>query len=254
LSLRNVSTPDLEQLRVLVASGSIECPLTLVTLRAHGLTARSDDLFAALPFQTRDAMLAALDLALDERACAERVILELVWSGPQTTAPQTRDTAIVLAELFERARRRIMVAGYVFTHGTSILRPLHQALTRGASARMFLDIPGEASSVDGIPDFAARAVRDFVGRNWPFGPPYPAFFYDPRTATPGLNALLHAKCAVVDGRYALVTSANFTNAAQTRHVEVGVLIDDEAFALRLEGHFNALVAQQTFVEARFGNE
>jgi phosphatidylserine/phosphatidylglycerophosphate/cardiolipin synthase-like enzyme len=52
---------------------------------------------------------------------------------------------------------------------------------------------------------------------------------------------LHAKCVVVDERWSLVTSANFTNRAQTRNIELGVLIDDEPFAQKITGQWRALV-------------
>jgi phosphatidylserine/phosphatidylglycerophosphate/cardiolipin synthase-like enzyme len=44
----------------------------------------------------------------------------------------------------------------------------------------------------------------------------------------------------VDKRVAFVTSANFTEAAQTRNIEVGALIRCERFAARLAEHFDAL--------------
>lgn len=50
-------------------------------------------------------------------------------------------------------------------------------------------------------------------------------------------ASLHAKCVVVDERWVLVTSANFTDRGQTRNVEVGVLLDDAGFAGVLEAQF-----------------
>jgi phosphatidylserine/phosphatidylglycerophosphate/cardiolipin synthase-like enzyme len=243
MSLGGVSTADLRQLRDAVALGAINCPLTDASLRAHGFGAFVHPLRSALPFEQREVVVHVLDLLIDERVQAERPPLELVWTGPDTSAPQTRDTAVVLEDLFTRATKRVMVAGYVFRQGASILAPLHAALVRGVEARMFLDLDGQATSEAGIPEFAAKCVRDFIHYNWPFGPPFPDFFYDPRTARPGPEILLHAKCAVVDGRFALVTSANFTSWGQTRHIEVGVLIDDVHFAARLEGHFNALVAQ-----------
>ena len=71
----------------------------------------------------------------------------------------------------------------------------------------------------------------------------PALYYDPRSLD--LEAVkrssLHAKCIVVDRRVAFVTSANFTEAAQTRNIEVGALIRCEQFAGRLVGHFERLV-------------
>jgi phosphatidylserine/phosphatidylglycerophosphate/cardiolipin synthase-like enzyme len=44
----------------------------------------------------------------------------------------------------------------------------------------------------------------------------------------------------VDRRVAFVTSANFTEAAQTRNIEAGALVRDDGFARRLAEHFEAL--------------
>jgi len=53
----------------------------------------------------------------------------------------------------------------------------------------------------------------------------------------GIFASLHAKCVVVDGRHALVTSANSTDRGQTRNLEVGILVEDPSFATTLEAQF-----------------
>lgn len=45
---------------------------------------------------------------------------------------------------------------------------------------------------------------------------------------------------MVDGEYAFVSSANFTEAAQARNIEAGVLIRSKSFAQRLARHFEAL--------------
>ncbi len=87
-------------------------------------------------------------------------------------------------------------------------------------------------------------VREYVSKvfteNWPFGQPYPAVHYDPRTVSPGSTASLHAKCIVVDARHTLITSANFTGRGQTRNVELGVLLDDPDFGARVVGQWRAL--------------
>jgi phosphatidylserine/phosphatidylglycerophosphate/cardiolipin synthase-like enzyme len=51
---------------------------------------------------------------------------------------------------------------------------------------------------------------------------------------------LHAKCVVVDERWAFVTSANFTEAAQERNIEAGVLLDHPKLAEALVARFQAL--------------
>ena len=44
-----------------------------------------------------------------------------------------------------------------------------------------------------------------------------------------------------DGRWALLTSANFTEAAQERNIEAGVLLDDRRFAEQVRRQFEGMV-------------
>src|SRR5262249_29206937 len=83
----------------------------------------------------------------------------------------------------------------------------------------------------------------FVDQDWPDGYPPPEIFFDPRSlsADRATRSSLHAKCVVVDRRTALVTSANFTKAAQERNIETGVVVRSPRFATRLADHFESLV-------------
>lgn len=256
MSLSTVSTEDLRRLRDLVVSRVVLSPLTEIALSANGLGSVTNRLLSALAFDSTRDLVRSLELVLDERARLQRAPIELVWTGPDTTAPETRDTAVVLGELFRRAQRRVLLAGYLFySQGGTILRPLHEALVRGVEARLFMHIkPPAPDSQQSISDeYVAGRLREFIHWNWPFGAPYPAFFYDPRTIQSDPETLLHAKCAVADGRLALVTSANFTTHGQHRHIEVGALIDDEVFASRLERQFNGLVSEGLLREIRISD-
>jgi phosphatidylserine/phosphatidylglycerophosphate/cardiolipin synthase-like enzyme len=86
-----------------------------------------------------------------------------------------------------------------------------------------------------------RFTHRFRTRDWP-GKPLPELYYDPRSLERGAikRSSLHAKCVVVDRRVAFVTSANFTEVAQTRNIEVGALIHMARFPARLAEHFEAL--------------
>jgi phosphatidylserine/phosphatidylglycerophosphate/cardiolipin synthase-like enzyme len=46
-----------------------------------------------------------------------------------------------------------------------------------------------------------------------------------------------------DDARALVTSANFTSRAQSRSVEVGILLEDAAFAAELAEHWRRLLSE-----------
>lgn len=68
-------------------------------------------------------------------------------------------------------------------------------------------------------------------------------FHDPRSLLTGSagRAVLHAKCVIIDGRRSFATSANFTEAAQERNFELGVLAEDELLARSIESQFEALI-------------
>jgi hypothetical protein len=170
----------------------------------------------------RDALLAVLRAIVAERSGRPVPRLDLVWTGPEASVSPARDTAVVVRELFDRAERSVLVAGFSFDHGRDLLEPLHRAMRdRQVDARIYLHI----EDVGG----AAR----FLHQNWPFGPPHPRLYHDPRTIGDPPLANLHAKCMVVDAHFSFVSSANFTDRGHTRSIEVGVLIDDPAFATHL---------------------
>ena len=87
----------------------------------------------------------------------------------------------------------------------------------GVDARFFVHVPqverGEA--VDG---YLEKHLGGFLAECWPFGEPRPRLYYDKRALSPGPPySSLHAKCVVVDGARAFVSSANFTQRAQERN-------------------------------------
>ncbi|MDP3569470.1 MAG: DISARM system phospholipase D-like protein DrmC [Archangium sp.] len=155
---------------------------------------------------------------------------ELVWTGPETKQSGARDTAVVLSDLFSSAQQSVLIAGFVFDHGATVLSALHQAMQRGVNCRLFAD---------------GDAARHFRRDNWPFGPPFPEVFRFVPAA--GVFASLHAKCVVVDHHLVFVTSANFTDRGQNRNIEVGVLLHDENLAAVVEGQFSSA---RCFVEER----
>lgn len=57
-------------------------------------------------------------------------------------------------------------------------------------------------------------------------------FYDPRALElEGPTGILHTKAVVVDDEVVFVTSANFTEAAPERNIEMGLLVHDPAVAV-----------------------
>ena len=136
-----------------------------------------------------------------------------------------------------------------FDHGTEILEPLHVAMTkRRTSVDIYLDVATARRDVIDLDAYVQNEVSRFLSTQWPWTPK-PSVFVDPRTAAPataGHHASMHAKCIVVDERWSLVGSANFTNRGQTRNIEVGALIDDVGFARAIVSQFRAATAEGVF--------
>jgi phosphatidylserine/phosphatidylglycerophosphate/cardiolipin synthase-like enzyme len=86
-----------------------------------------------------------------------------------------------------------------------------------------------------------RFADHFWKADWP-GSLHPSVFYDPRALDlEGPGGVLHAKAVVADDEVVFVTSANLTEAALDRNIELGVLIRDRAFALTIGGYFRSLI-------------
>ncbi|MFZ1131947.1 MAG: phospholipase D-like domain-containing protein [Terriglobales bacterium] len=88
-------------------------------------------------------------------------------------------------------------------------------------------------------------MRKFADRfwdeDWP-GASRPSVFYDPRALeAEGPASVLHAKAVVVDDEVVFVTSANLTEAALDRNIEIGLLIRDRAIAVSVSTHFQVLI-------------
>ena len=119
------------------------------------------------------------------------------------------------------------------------------------NVRMFLDVqrgPGDTSMASEV---VKRFAQRFKTREWPEGRPLPKVFYDPRSLDleADKRACLHAKCVVVDGEAVFISSANFTEAAQERNIEVGLLVRSNRLAEQLVLYFDTLLAANLLVRA-----
>jgi phosphatidylserine/phosphatidylglycerophosphate/cardiolipin synthase-like enzyme len=180
------------------------------------------------------------------RRGADQTQVDLVWTGPEGQAATRRDTRVVVRELFMSAQSSVLVAGYAVHQGVQVFRALAERLDElpSLSARLYLNIQRHRTDTSLDAEIVRRFARSFRIEQWP-GTRQPDLFYDPRalgTATGG-QACLHAKCIVIDRRLALVSSANFTEAAQLRNIEVGALIRSPVFASSLAQQFESLVDQ-----------
>jgi phosphatidylserine/phosphatidylglycerophosphate/cardiolipin synthase-like enzyme len=163
---------------------------------------------------------------------------ELVWTGPESAVSHSRDTGVVVAELFRSARKSVLVSTFVLHQVETVFKAL---------ADRMAEIPGDRDTRE-----ESELLREFGSKlrsRWP-GTRRPSLYYDPRSLAlnPDQRATWHAKVVVVDDEVSFVTSANFTEWAQQRNVEAGVLVRNRDFARQLRQQFEGLVQSRAVLE------
>ncbi|MCB9729130.1 MAG: phospholipase [Deltaproteobacteria bacterium] len=251
--LSRLSTDDIEATLDAIRDRRVVGPLTASRLSAAGVAVDVVAVASACGGLPADSIAPVLAAVLAERRRG-RPGVELVWTGPEPSGATTRDTARVLEHLFRDARTEVLLAGFSFDHGATLFAKLHHAMvTRNVACDFFVDIPGDQQHVRAADEerLVSAHVAGFLAAHWPWRA-RPRFFYDPRRFDPTVYASIHAKCVVVDSRYAFVTSANFTDRGQTRNVEVGLLVDDAQLAGQLGGHLRRCAQQDIFRQVPTG--
>ncbi len=168
---------------------------------------------------------------------------DLVWSGPEVPGVHARDTRQVFEELLASAKTSLWACTYAFFDGPKAFQVLAKNMDSNPSLAVTLLLNIQRAKGDSTA--ADQLVRKFADRfwkaEWP-GTAKPRVFYDPRALEiEGQGAVLHAKAMVVDEERVLVTSANFTEAALDRNIELGLLVRDRAMAASIKAHFQGLV-------------
>lgn len=187
--------------------------------------------------------LELLAVACEFRPPIEDVI-DLVTTGPEARGVTNRDTSVVVRELFHKAEESVLVAGYAVYQGQRVFQALADRMLERASLKvhLFLDIQRKQGDTSAPSELVGRFVHRFRTTQWPTERPLPEVYYDPRSleTTPKACAALHAKCIVVDGFEVFVSSANFTEAAQERNIEVGLRLQSPVIAERVSRFFESL--------------
>jgi phosphatidylserine/phosphatidylglycerophosphate/cardiolipin synthase-like enzyme len=190
-------------------------------------------------------MLRLLGEERQQRSRAED-FTELVWTGPEVTGSTTRDTAVVVRDLFAGAKRSVLVACFAIYQGRELFKALANRMEEVPKLRIriFLNVPRPGQIELSESQILEHFAQTFRTIQWP-GRTLPDLFYDPRSLleNPSERASLHAKCVVVDEERAFITSANFTEAAHERNIEAGVLLSVPGIAKALCSQFETLVSR-----------
>jgi len=157
-----------------------------------------------------------------------------------------RDTRSVYEQLLGSAERSVWASTYAFFDGPKAFDVLARRMDAvpGLAVTLMLNIQrkrGDTTSSEGL---VRRFADRFWGIEWP-GASRPRVLYDPRALDPdGPGGVLHAKAVVVDEESVFVTSANLTEAALDRNIELGLLTRDRALAASVTSHFCELIDRE----------
>lgn len=257
-----LSVTAIEALGEVIRSGRLRPPYSAVGVSAIVGQDHAGAVTAELQELERCGVTAAgtaavLAAVADERKrhAAPEDLIDLVTTGPEHCGVTNRDTSVVVRELFAGAQQSVLVVGYAVYQGQRVFSALadRMAAVPSLKVRMLLDIQRPATDTSMGAEIVRRFVDRFIRSQWPAERPLPDLHYYPQSLDldPAKRASLHAKCVVVDRRIAFVSSANFTEAAQERNIEVGLLVRSRLVAERLARHFDGLVEEGSVVQLAF---
>lgn len=171
-------------------------------------------------------------------------VIDLVLTGPESNQIASRDTLVVVHELFSEAEKSISVVGYAVHQGEAIFTCLAENMSRKPNLKveMFLDIQRPKGDTSSEKELTDKFIQRFKQDQWPPTAPIPKIYYFPPSLDHSGNtrACLHAKCVIADRKIAWISSANFTAAAQKRNIEIGVRLRVPSLARRLTEHLEFL--------------
>lgn len=185
------------------------------------------------------AWIEALDAAIGQQPRAD-----LVWSGEEIEGLHARDTRAVFEELLGKARESLWISSYTYFDGPKAFKVLSTQMdhTSELETTLLLNIQRKSGDTTQSDKLVRQFADRFWDRDWP-GERRPRVFYDPRALEldGSAPAVLHAKAVVADMESVFVTSANLTESAFDRNIEMGLLVRDRALGLSVVRHFQALI-------------
>lgn len=166
--------------------------------------------------------------------------IELLWSGPSPSDQiPARRIDQVLYDLIANAKHEILLVTFAAAKVERLTSELLKAAKRGVKIRLVLEFEQSSEgqlSYDALKAFPSALAAAAEVYYWPV---------EKRERNQaGRPGKLHAKLAIIDD-LSLVSSANLTDDAFNRNLEVGVLIKSTPFHSAMVGYFDALISDGT---------
>lgn len=165
--------------------------------------------------------------------------IELLWSGPSPAKQiPARRIDQVLYDLISGASREIWLVTFAAHKVDRLSKALIGALDRGVAVNLIFEFESQSMgqlSFDAISAFPDKVRQSAAIYCWPVE--------HRELNAAGKPGKLHAKAAVVDDA-AMISSANMTDDAFSRNLELGVCISGHEVAARLRDHLRTLISHR----------
>ena len=203
------------------------------TMPSPGYQGRVDE-FVRRRSDARGDLAPMLEVSLAAKRSQQTT--ELVWTGPSTPVVPVRRTEQVLCDLVRCAERTLTMTSFGIFQVPRVVEALEQALERGVALRIVLG-DREAHSEQEIDRQRHQLGRVVAAQATLLQRPPERRPRDEQ----GHAGLMHVKAAVADSRLVFLTSANLTEAALERNMELGVLIRGGSMPVAIDHLIDALV-------------
>ena len=171
-------------------------------------------------------------------------LTEIIWTGPANNRFPVRRIDQVLYDLVSKAKKRIVLVTFAAHRVRHLCAHLTEAVGRGVQLTLIVESEGESEGQltrDAIEAFSNVPAAKTHLYYWPI---------DKRERNQaGRPGKLHMKCAIVDD-VALIGSANLTDDAFNRNMELGVLIREATTVFALGEHFQELIRCGTLIKVQ----
>lgn len=174
--------------------------------------------------------------ALSEKIHRDSHSVEMVWTGPNTEVSPFRRTEQAILQVLDAAKSRITLVSFAVYRIPNIGKALVRAAKRGVTLTVIVETPdkiegeGEYSTIKALGQEVAACST--------------VYFWPKENRPLGDNnkvGIMHVKCAVADGEWLFLSSANLTQQAFTINMELGMLVRGGSMPSRVEQQFERLI-------------
>jgi phosphatidylserine/phosphatidylglycerophosphate/cardiolipin synthase-like enzyme len=184
------------------------------------------------------AVMVAVECLVGDRG----PMAEIIWTGPANNRFPVRRVDQVLYDLVSSARTRIFLVTFAAHRIPYLCEHLTEAVRRGVELTLIVESQGESEgqlTMDAVAAFRGVISSKTRVFYWPLS--------QRERNQAGRPGKLHVKCAIVDDTV-LIGSANLTDDAFNRNMELGLLLREPAIIAALTGHFEEMIRQGVLTE------